>query len=239
MKAKLGIILGSGLNKFAEELSSQKIIYEDDASFHKLKVLSGKINDQNITLFSGRRHYYEGNAGNNILRNINIAKKQGLKFLIITNAAGGINNNFHVPDLMLITSHLNFVNQRIPSKANTIFYDKKIIESVKKISREEKINIRQGSYCCMNGPMYETNSEIRFLAKLGIDAVGMSTIPEIIYANKIGIKTLAISCITNLLFETSVKGTNHEEVIEAGKNAYTDFSRLIKKIISKSSEILN
>lgn len=239
LKPKLGIILGSGLNKFTEELSAPKVIYEDKESFHKLKVLSGKIDYEDVILFSGRRHYYEGNNSDIILKNVRIAKELGVNFLIITNAAGGINNNFRVSDLMLITSHINFLNHRIPSVSNRIIYDKKIIDGIKKLSLEDKINLRYGSYCCMNGPMYESHSEIRFLTKFGIDAVGMSTIPEIIYANAIGIKTLALSCITNLLSETSMTATNHEEVIEAGKNAYTNFSKLIRKIIIKSPEILN
>ena len=100
------------------------------------------------------------------------------------------------------------------------------------ISRKEKINLRYGSYCCNKGPNYETKSEIRFLKKLGIDAVGMSTVPEILYASTLGIKTLAISCITNILSEHSPYETKHEEVIEAGKNSYLNFSKLLRTIIS-------
>lgn len=237
MSTKIGVILGSGLNKFTEELIDPKVIFKDENSFHKLKVLSGKINEKEIILFSGRRHFYEGFSEEKVLENVNIAKDLGVDFLIITNAAGGINPRFRVSDLMLITSHLNFIHKIIPLQNNQILHNKKIIETVKNISQREKIILRHGSYCCSSGPMYETKAEIRFLAKFGIDAVGMSTIPEIIYANKSGIITLALSCITNMLTETSVTVTNHEEVVEAGNKAYNNFSKLIKKIISESADI--
>jgi len=235
---KIGIILGSGLNKFSDELSFPQVISEDADTFHKLKVIRGKINNNEIVIFSGRRHFYEGYANDKIFENINIAKELGVNFLIITNAAGGINSGFKVSDLMLITSHLNFINRTIPSKNNSVLYDKRIINKVKEFARRESINLKSGSYGCSFGPMYETKSEIRFLSKIGIDAVGMSTIPEIIYANRIGIKSIAVSCITNLLSENSDMITNHDEVLEAGNNAYGNFSKLLKKIIDKSSELV-
>lgn len=238
MSIKIGIILGSGLNKFTEELIDSKVVFEDDNSFHKLKILSGKIEKEEIILFSGRRHFYEGYSGKKILENVKLAKEFGIKLLIITNAAGGLNSTFCVSDLMIITSHLNFIQTKIPCLRNQILYDRVILETVKKLSIKEKIVLKSGSYCCSSGPMYETKAEIRLLTKYGIDAVGMSTIPEIIYANKSGIKTLAFSCITNLLTESSTDITNHEEVIEAGNKAYFNFSKLIKSVISNSAEII-
>jgi purine-nucleoside phosphorylase len=237
LETKIGIILGSGLNKLTEELSSPGIIYQDENSFHKFKILSGKINEREIILFSGRRHFYEGYTEEKILENIDTAKKLGVNFLILTNAAGGINHHFRISDLMLITSHWNLINKKIPVLNNGSMYDKKINEFIKNISEREKIRLQSGSYCCSPGPMYETRSEVRFLNKFGIDAVGMSTIPEIIYANKIGIRTMALSCITNLLSENSASITSHNEVLEAGIKAYESFSRLIKKVISSSDEL--
>lgn len=238
MKAILGVILGSGLNEFVNELESPEIIFEDKNSFHQLKVYSGKINGQEIILFSGRRHFYEGYSANEVLANIDIAKKLGLKLLIITNAAGGLNKHFRVSDLMLITSHINFINQNIPVNNNLILYDKHLTESIKLFGKEENINLRSGSYCGSAGPAYETKAEIRFLLKLGADAVGMSTIPEILYANNAGIKTIAFSCITNLLSENSDGITSHDEVLKAGKMAYQNFSRLLTKIISNHSKLI-
>ena len=239
MNTKFGIILGSGLNKFSEELSSPELIYEDDKSFHKRKIISGKINGEDVICFSGRRHFYEGYTTGEVMDNVNIAKELGVNLLIITNAAGGINKNFRVSDLMLITSHYNFLNKSIRAKDISQTYSKDTINRVKKIAKEEKINLKYGSYSCNSGPMYESKSEIRFLSKLGVDAVGMSTVPEILYANNLGIKTLAISCITNILSGHSNGITNHEEVLEAGKNSYKNFSRLLKLLISHNFNNIN
>lgn len=235
MKRKIGIILGSGLNKFSKELYSPQLIYEDNNSFHNIEIVSGIINGNEVVLFSGRRHYYEGYPENKILFNVNMAVEMGLNFLIITNAAGGINKNFRVSDLMLITSHLNFQQKAILSKKNLVLYPKDTLNAVKNLSKKEKIILRTGSYCCNSGPNYETKSEIRFLSKLGIDAVGMSTVPEILHANRSGIKTIGLSCITNILSEQSAGETRHEEVLEAGNNSFDNFSRLLKEIISLSN----
>ncbi|MEO6694698.1 MAG: purine-nucleoside phosphorylase [Ignavibacteria bacterium] len=240
MKNKIGIILGSGLNRFSAELTNQKIISQDNESFHKLKVITGNIGDNEILLFSGRRHLYEGNLIDKVIENISTAKKWNVNFLIITNAAGGINPNFNISDLMLITSHINITNKFIIGRScSSMLYDTILLGKVKDIVRKEKIKLRYGKYCCFPGPMYETKSEIRYLSKIGIDAVGMSTVPEILYANSLGIKCIAISCITNLISENSESITNHEEVVDAGNNAYVNFSVILKKIISKSSELIN
>lgn len=236
MKAKIGIILGSGLHNFSEELSSPKTIYEDCNSFHDIKIQTGNIRNKEIVLFSGRRHFYEGFENNEIFQNVNYAKELGVGFLILSNAAGGINKMFRVSDIMLITSHYNFIRKKFAESAVSDFYHKHLIEQLKASAEKNKIILRTGSYCCMPGPMYETKSEIRFLSKFGIDAVGMSTIPEMIHAVNYGIKTIALSCITNLLSENSTGVTNHDEVLEAGKNSYIIFSSLIKNIISDFSD---
>ncbi len=224
--------MGSGLGNFAKELSSPEILFEDNSGFHKVRILKGNISDNPIAIFSGRKHYYEGYSSDLIMENVNFAKKLGIELLIITNAAGGINRNFNVSDLMLITSHLNFLKIKLPDVSGINLYDINLIRKVKSIASSEKIGLRCGSYCCMTGPVYESRSEIKFLSKFGIDAVGMSTVPEVIYAHSLGIKTIAISCITNIVSEQSKHITNHEEVIEAGKKSYDNFSVLIKKIIS-------
>lgn len=231
MRDKIGIILGSGLNKFTEELSSPALLYRDEDSFHKIEILSGNISGREIILFSGRKHFYESYPAEKVLYSVNKAAELGIKLLVVTNAAGGLNRNFKVSDLMLITSHINFLNKLIPVSGNKIYYPPEIISKLKSISKKKKIELRFGSYCSNNGPNYETRAEIRFLSKFGIDAVGMSTIPEVLYAGKLGIKTIAISCITNILSEQSSGQTNHEEVLEAGKNSYENFSGLLKSII--------
>lgn len=236
MKSRIGIILGSGLHNFSDELVSPGIIYEDRNSFHNIRVLTGKIRSNEIVLFSGRRHYYEGYDNDKIFQNINMSKDLGIDLLILTNAAGGLNKRFRVSDIMLITSHYNFIKNRFTDRCIADFYDKALHDKIKNIALRSRIVLRSGSYCCLPGPMYETKSEIRYLTKAGIDAVGMSTVPEMIHAGNSGIKTIAFSCITNLLSENSTGITNHEEVVEAGKNSYNTFSSLIKNLISDFSD---
>lgn len=239
MSSKIGIILGSGLNNFANELESPKVIFEDNNSFHKLRIFSGKVEGKNVMLFSGRRHFYEGYSRNEIVENVIKANQSGIKFLIVTNAAGGINGSFKVSDLMIITSHYNFLNNNFSQRGSVSFYDKKLNEKIKILGRCNKMNLRCGSYLCSPGPMYETKSEIKFLSDFGVDAVGMSTVPEVTFANSIGIKTLALSCITNMLSENSQAPVTHNEVIEAGAAAYANFSKLLKIIILNSEELIN
>jgi purine-nucleoside phosphorylase len=234
---KIGIILGSGLNKITEELKNPSVLNEDIDSFHKLKILSGKILGKEVILFSGRRHFYEGYKDDKILESVELAKEFGIKTLIITNAAGGINKTFRISDLMLISSHFNFLKKSFVKCNIDKIYDINLIKKIKKIALMNRLNLRTGSYCCATGPMYETKSEIRFLSKIGVDAVGMSTIPEVLKSKDLGINIVAVSCITNLLSENPSGITNHEEVIEAGKNAYENFSALIKIIISNSNEL--
>lgn len=234
---KVGIILGSGLNKFINDLSNPKILYSDKKGFHMIRVLSGSIQNKDVVIFSGRKHFYEGYPADEIFRSVTASLQLGVKLLIITNAAGGLNPAFGVSDLMLIHSHFNFYNKRIPVKGGKELFNKAILEKIKNMASQEKLRVRTGNYCCTYGPMYETRSEIRMLNKFSIDAVGMSTVPEIIYAADKNIPTIGISCITNLLKENSNVLTNHDEVIIAGKKSYGSFSKLLKLIIANSEKL--
>jgi purine-nucleoside phosphorylase len=236
--SKIGIILGSGLNNFENEINLSDLIFKDESSFHKLKAFSGKISGENVVLFSGRRHFYEGFKKNDLSKLIEIAKDNKVKLLIITNAAGGINNTFEVSDLMLLTSHIQFHNKFIFNSDGRSIYRRSWIDRLNLIAIKNKIKLRNGTYCWTSGPMYETVSEMKFLKKIGVDAIGMSTVPEILYSNSLGINTIAISCITNLLSEDPAMITSHEDVIKAGKKAYPAFSRLIKSIIENHSEFI-
>ena len=230
---KIGIVLGSGLNEFANELENPQLIFKDLSGAHQKKIKSGNIDNKQVVIFEGRNHLYEEKNLDKILFNVNKAKELDIQLMIITNAAGGLNSRFQVSDLMLMTSHLNLLNTRIPSGKNQNYYDKDIIEKVKELGKINKIKLHTGVYCATPGPMYETSAEINFFSFTGVDAVGMSTIPEIIYANKLGIKTIAISCITNMLSSVSCEITEHDDVITAGKKAYPSFSKLTKAIISE------
>jgi purine-nucleoside phosphorylase len=229
---KIGIILGSGLDKFSSELKNKSILYEDRVGIHHKRIIRGYINNTEVTVFQGRNHFYETSLKNKIYFNVNYAKELGLELLIITNAAGGVNKNFIVSDLMLITSHLNLLFKNISYKKNHNLYNNELIEWVKNTAQKNKIKLQTGVYCSLSGPLYETKSEIGIWKKFNIDAAGMSTIPEVLYANKLGIKTIAISCITNLLDSSSNNIIAHTEVIEAGAKAYKNFSKLLKALIN-------
>ena len=238
MNEKVGIILGSGLSSFSDLLTDSKVLYTDEESFHKMKILTGKISGREVVLFAGRRHFYEGYSAEKILEFVDIAKEHGVKLLIISNAAGGLNINFKVSDLMLITSHINFLKRNFIESPNLIRYDNGLSEKLLKIALGKKINLRKGTYCCLSGPNYESRSEIAYLKKFGIDAVGMSTVPEVLYAAEKGIKTIAISCITNLLSVNGSEITDHSEVVEAGKSAFRNFTEILISIIENSDHLI-
>lgn len=238
MNKKIGIILGSGLGKFADLLEDKCLLFSENDSFHKMKILSGKINAKDVIIFSGRRHFYEGYNPGSIVEFVNKAHEYGINLLIISNAAGGLNINFKVSDLMLITSHLNFLKSNFYYSPNLLPYDVSFSDKLIKIAISKKINLKKGTYCCFPGPNYETRSEINYLKKFGFDAVGMSTVPEVLHANAKGIKTIAISCITNLLSVHGKDKTDHSEVIEAGKSAYKNFSEMILAIIENSENLI-
>ncbi len=229
---KIGIILGSGLDKFSKELKNVSLLFEDSVGIHHKRIIKGNINDKEVVVFQGRNHFYETSLLNKIYFNVNNAKELGLDLLIITNAAGGVNANFKVADLMLITSHINLMFRNISFKKQCRAYDSSLLDYIKSIAQKNNIKLQTGVYCSLTGPAYETNAEMRMEKKFKFDAAGMSTIPEVLYLNKLGIKTVAISCITNILNSSSENAINHSEVIEAGKTAYNNFSKLLKSIIN-------
>ena len=229
---KIGIILGSGLHLLVKNLEEKKLLLSQNSGIHQKRIYSGYLNDKQVTVFQGRNHYYEGLGNEDVLFNVNFAAKLGIDVLIITNAAGGLNPNFKVSELMLITSHINLLMRRFPIVKNVIPYNSELIRRIKHLATKNKIKLHTGTYCASIGPMYETTSEIAMYRKYNIDAVGMSTIPEILYSRSIGINVIAISCITNLLKTNNTDTINHLEVVEAGKRASNNLSRLIKLIVN-------
>lgn len=229
---KIGIILGSGLHLFASTLKERQLLLSHNSGIHQKKIYTGYLNGKQITVFQGRNHYYEGLGNEDVLFNVNFAAKLGIEVLIITNAAGGLNPNFRVSELMLITSHINLLMRRFPIIKNVISYNPSLIKRIKQLVASNNIKLHSGTYCASIGPMYETSSEIAMYRKYNIDAVGMSTIPEILYSRSIGINVIAISCITNLLKTNSTDKIDHSEVVEAGRRASNNLSRLIKLIIN-------
>ena len=247
---KIGLILGSGLGALADEIQNAiKIKYHEIPAFkqssidgHVGQLVIGRLQGKEVLIMQGRIHYYEGYSIQEVVFPIKVMKKLGIEKLIITNAAGGVNENFEVGNLMLISDHINFMNTNplIGKNDNTLgtrfpdmseVYDKNFIEHAKRCAEKLGIKITQGVYAENCGPSYETPAEVRMLRTLGADAVGMSTVPEAIVANYCAMRVLGISCITN--FAAGIKDTklSHEEVMEAGAKVREDFALLIKEIL--------
>jgi purine-nucleoside phosphorylase len=247
---EIGIILGSGLGELAEKVEDKVIVKYCDipnmpvstVKGHEGQFVFGKLNNKSVVMMQGRVHYYEGNTMEEIVLPIHIMGKIGIKSLIVTNAAGGVNIQFEPGDLMIIKDHINFAFQnplvgkneetigpRFPDMSSA--YDKNLIKLGKKIAKDLNIKLQEGTYLMMTGPTYETPAEIRMTRVLGGDAVGMSTVPEVIAANHMGVKVLGISCITNMAAGILDKPLDHKEVIENSNMIKDKFILLVTGII--------
>ncbi len=250
-KPEIGIILGSGLGEFADEHCDCAVNYSEIPKFlkstvqgHKGRLVFAEIEGKRVVMMQGRNHFYEGHSMQEITYPVKVMKKLGVKILILTNAAGGVNKNFKPSDLMIITDHINFMGtnpligpndadlgERFPDMSEV--YKKDLIEIADRCASDSGIKLQHGVYFASSGPSYETPAEIRMVRTLGADAVGMSTVPEAIVANYCGIKVLGISCISNLA--SGVEGAqklSHSEVIETTNAAKAKFKSLLKAIIS-------
>ncbi|MDY2795122.1 purine-nucleoside phosphorylase [Peptostreptococcus porci] len=251
-RPEIALILGSGLGSLADCIEDKVVIpYSSIPNFmvsevegHKNQLVIGKLNGRYVLAMQGRFHYYEGYTQQEITYPIRVFKKIGIKKLIVTNAAGGCNLSMNPGDLMIINDHINFSGSnpligknlddfgvRFPDMSNA--YNKKMIEVAKKCAADLKINVKEGVYMYFSGPSYETPSEVKMARLLGVDAVGMSTVPEVIISNHSGIDVLGISCITNMAAGILDQPLNHEEVVETSNRVKNDFSSLIKAVVEK------
>jgi len=250
IKPKIGLVLGSGLGEIADELEERVVIpYKTISGFplstvegHKGNLVFGKLYNKSIVAMQGRFHYYEGYSMKEVTFPIRIMAKMGIESLLVTNAAGGINKDFNPGDLMLIEDMINLQGSnpliginledfgvRFPDLSHPFNKEMKkiIIESAK----ENNISLQRGVYAAVSGPSFETPAEVKMLRKLGADAVGMSTVPEVIVARHSGIKVLGISCISNMAAGILDGPLNHEEVIETTNIVKKAFKKLIKETI--------
>jgi purine-nucleoside phosphorylase len=246
----VGMILGSGLGDFADTLENRRVIpFTEIPDFpaatvpgHTGAFVFGTRNGQSVVCLQGRLHYYEGHPMDVLTMPVRIMAKLGVKILVLTNAAGGVNKDYRPGDLMLITDHINFSGSnpligiheedfgpRFPDV--TDLYSANLRLKVKLAAVEAGIGLRQGVYMMFSGPSYETPAEIRMARILGADAVGMSTVPEAIVAAQCGIKVLGISCITNLAAGVSPNKLSHEEVMETAALAHDHFHSLLELIL--------
>jgi purine-nucleoside phosphorylase len=252
IKPKIAIILGTGLGRLVEDIQEKEIIpYSDIPNFpistvqgHSGNLVLGKLENKEVVAMQGRFHYYEGYNLKEVTFPVRVMKKLGAEVIIISNAAGGMNRFFKRGDLMLITDHINLFGDnpligpndeelglRFPDMSEA--YDRKLIELTLKVALKEKIKLHQGIYVGLTGPTLETPAEYRFLIKIGADAVGMSTVPEVIVANHMGMKVLGISCITDLAINGVIVKTGLEEILKAASNAEPIMTKLVKKVIQK------
>lgn len=249
---QIGIILGTGLGPLADRIEArQDIAYKDIPFFpvptvewHAGQLVFGTIGGKKVVAMQGRFHYYEGYSSEEITLPIRIMKKLGATILVESNAAGGMNPQFKQGDLMIITDHINFTGMnpligpnddtlgpRFPDMCNA--YDKELIRLTEEVAREEKIKICKGVYIGVTGPNLETAAEYRFFRTIGADAVGMSTVPEVIIAIHSGLKVLGISCITDMCLSDALKPANIEEILKVAGASEPVLTQLVAKVIER------
>jgi purine-nucleoside phosphorylase len=249
---RVGLVLGSGLGAFADELEeSVEIPYEEIKGFarstvegHAGRLVLGKVEGVPVAVMQGRFHYYEGYEFEEVVFPIRTLGVLGIKSLILTNAAGGINVAFDQGALMVISDHLNLMGvnplrgvhdnrfgERFPDMSEVYTRDYQEIAVAE--GQAMGLELRRGIYAALSGPSYETPAEIRMMRILGADAVGMSTVPEAIIARQMGIKVLGISCITNMAAGVVGDPINHQEVMETGERVRDTFKELLRRIIPK------
>lgn len=252
---KIGMILGSGLSSLADSVENATIIpYGEIPHFpvstvrgHQGRLVFGELEGQQVLVMQGRLHYYEGYSMYQVTFPVRVMQLLGIKTLIVTNAAGGLNQNFSAGDLMLITDHINLLGhmgvngligpnderfgERFP--IFTQAYDAKLRDKTLEIAEREGINIQKGVYLSLSGPAFETPAEIRMFRLWGADAVGMSTAPEVTVARHGGMRVLGISTITNMAIDDpdSKKEVSHESVLEIGRQIVPNLTRILRNVL--------
>lgn len=251
-KPEIGLILGSGLGILAELIEDPIVIpYEQIPHFpvstvfgHASELLIGHINGKTVLLMKGRFHQYEGYSVETVSFPIRVMKALGIETLLVTNAAGGVNEAFTSGDLMLITDHINFTSRnplmgpnvdqlgvRFPDMSEA--YSRRLQQTARDAASELNIVLKEGVYIGLLGPSYETPAEIRMIRLMGADAVGMSTVAEVIAARHAGIEVLGFSCISNMAAGILNQPLSHAEVMETTEKVKQKFLDLVMRIISK------
>jgi purine-nucleoside phosphorylase len=254
----IGLVLGSGLGGFADELSeATRIPYANIPFFprstaigHAGQMVIGKVGDIAVAVMQGRVHLYEGYSANEAAFPTRVFGRMGIRALILTNAAGGINLEYKQGALVVITDHINLQGQNPLTGPNddrcgprfpdmTQAYSKPYREIALRAAHRLGKTVYQGVYAGLLGPSYETPAEIRYLRTIGADLVGMSTIPEVIAARHVGIKVLAISCVTNMAAGISDEVLSHEDVLATGERVKGDFVALLRAVLPEIAAEVN
>lgn len=242
---QIGVILGSGLGKITSTIKNSELIPyisiphypQTTVEGHPGELVLGTIHDFDILIAKGRFHYYEGYSFEEITIPIQLFSRLGIKYLIITNSAGSMNLNHPPGNFMVADSHMDCTFRRGPSdpeiRSHSIFHNPSLIQIAQSSAEKLELEINTGTYCWTLGPSYETPAEIENMLDLGGDAVGMSTVPEIVTAAKLGIKTLTLSCLTNYAAGIAKSPLSHQEVVTNAKKFDKNFSNLIIEIIKR------
>ncbi|MBR6287277.1 MAG: purine-nucleoside phosphorylase [Bacteroidaceae bacterium] len=246
------IILGTGLGKLAEEITDRyELEYKDIPNFpvstvegHSGKLIFGKLGNKEIMAMQGRFHYYEGYSMKEVTFPIRVMRELGIKTLFVSNASGGTNPDFEIGDIMIIRDHINYMPEhplrgknidygpRFPDMSEA--YDRKLIAEAKAIAKEKGIKLQEGVYLATQGPTFETPSEYKLFHIFGADAVGMSTVPEVIVANHCGMKVFEMSIITDLGVEGKIVEVTHEDVQKAADAAQPLMTEIMREMINRA-----
>ena len=252
-KPRVALILGSGLNGLADSVQKADSIPFGDLPHmpvstvhgHAGRLVIGELEGQQVFVMQGRVHYYEGYSMGQVTLPIRIMQRLGIEMLFVTNAAGGVNPDFVPGDVMLINDNLNLIGM---TGANPLFgpnidelgprfpdmsqaYDRELMAEARKAAADEGIALQEGVYCCLSGPSFEGPADLRFLRGAGADAVGMSTVPEVIVARHGGMRVMGLSGISNKANLDGSTVTTHEEVIEAGKVITPKVEKIIRGVL--------
>lgn len=251
VKPKVGLILGSGLGDLAEEIEDAvKIKYTDIPHFplstvpgHAGQLVIGKLHGADVLAMQGRFHFYEGYSMKEVTFPVRVMKGLGVDTLIVTNACGGMNPDFSPGDLMIIDDHLNMtgtnpliganeesLGPRFPDMSRA--YNPDLIAHAEACADRLDIELQKGVYAGITGPSFMTPAELKMLRTLGADAVGMSTVPEVIVANHMGIRVLGISCVTDMAIGDELEPLTHEQVVATADRTKPKFIRLVQEIVS-------
>jgi len=252
VRPRTAVVLGSGLGDFANELDNRiEIPYGEipgwppsTAQSHAGKLIVGTLAGQPLAVMAGRNHLYEGYSPAQVTFGVRVLAKLGVRSLVLTNAAGGINLNYGKGALVIISDHINLQGSNPLVGANddscgprfpdmTEAYDARYRRIALEAAAKLGVEMPEGVYAAVLGPSYETPAEIRYLRVIGADLVGMSTVPETIVANHMGVKVLAISCVTNMAAGVLPVKLSHEEVLEVGRQVRERFVLVLKTVLPR------
>ncbi|MEK6256931.1 MAG: purine-nucleoside phosphorylase [Chloroflexota bacterium] len=255
VKPRIGMILGSGLGPLADEVQNPDYIpYEELPGWpistiegHVGRLVIGELEKQPVVIMQGRTHFYEGYSMSQLGLPVRVMQRLGVEILIVTNAAGAVHPDFKPGELMLITDHINFIGMagqnplrgpnlpefgpRFPDMSQV--YDRDLMQLARAADKDENLGMQAGVYVCLSGPSFETPADLRFLRTVGVDAVGMSTVPEATVARHGGLRVLGVSGISNKANLDGETKTTHEEVLEAGAVLAPKLIKLIRNVLRR------